>query len=261
MAEGAARQARHQTNDGVFWTRETVTLHGAGSRGDPLRGPAHCRTPAAASQRSSCSPTTASGSPRTRVTRGGLAWAAPEGAGLDAPARHRASDTPTPPPWSTPRGLPLPGLGSMALSADTSRPPMSLRLAGCSTAPSRTRGERALDLAKSHIGPMPATGLTAADHRCHRRPTGRMHRPSNHGSPAATASEHPRKVRAPTPTSASTAPAFTPTRPTSQSSPPNASTPKIWPQTPKQRGWIDEADRHRKLIARLDALIAQSEPA
>jgi len=28
-----------------------------------------------------------------------------------------------------------------------------------------------------------------------------------------------------------------------------------------QRGWIDEADRHRKLIARLDALIAQSEPA
>jgi hypothetical protein len=29
----------------------------------------------------------------------------------------------------------------------------------------------------------------------------------------------------------------------------------------EQRGWIDEADRHRKLIARLDTLIAQSEPA
>jgi integrase len=29
----------------------------------------------------------------------------------------------------------------------------------------------------------------------------------------------------------------------------------------EQRGWIDEADRHRKLISRLDALIAQSEPA
>lgn len=28
-----------------------------------------------------------------------------------------------------------------------------------------------------------------------------------------------------------------------------------------ERGWIDEADRHRKLIARLDTLIAQSAPA
>ncbi len=29
----------------------------------------------------------------------------------------------------------------------------------------------------------------------------------------------------------------------------------------EQRGWIDEADRHRKLVARLDALIAQTETA
>lgn len=40
---------------------------------------------------------------------------------------------------------------------------------------------------------------------------------------------------------------------------PNASTPKRSPPTPLPAAWGSEADRQRKLIARLDALIAQAQ--
>ena len=47
---------------------------------------------------------------------------------------------------------------------------MSLRYAHLFDHTVRTEYERALDLAKSHIGPLPTTGPPAADHRCHRHP-------------------------------------------------------------------------------------------
>ncbi len=69
----------------------------------------------------------------------------------------------------------------------------------------------------------------------------------------------PPKAPALTRTSVSIAPASAPTPPTFQS----------WQRTDaatltadaQARGWIDKADRHRRLLDRLDALIAQTQEA
>jgi hypothetical protein len=119
----------------------------------------------------------------------------------------------------------------------------------------RTEYERALDLAKSHIGGLPTTGpqlpitdvtgaqlegLTSDQITAHRRLL-----------PASP----PRKARARMPTSASTAPAFTPTPHVVVLAAQRIDAQELAADA-AERGWIDEADRHRKLIARLDTLIA-----
>ena len=250
LAQGPARQARLRT-------------HGPSRRGSPHSGRPHHRDPLTRSTHAPSPHRRASRFPVHPPRKTALAERSPArtepGRRHSRPGTHHTASTPThlrhrpDQRRSVTASVDGPARTRLHPNEPALRTPVRHTV--------RTEYERALDLAKSHIGPTARHRTAAADHRCHRRPTGRTHRPSNPGSPAATAYAHPRKVPAPTPTSASTAPAFTPTPPTSQSSPPNASTPKTWPPTPKQRGWIDEADRHRKLIARLDALIAQSEPA
>ncbi len=110
---------------------------------------------------------------------------------------------------------------------------MSLRYGQLFDSTVRTEYERAFDLAKSHLGPLPATrpGLPLVDITGGR--DWKDTPPSSHGWLAGSACGHPPKAPAPTPTSASTAPASAPTAPTCPSSPRNAKTPTPWPPTPK----------------------------
>ena len=111
---------------------------------------------------------------------------------------------------------------------------MSLRYARLFDTTVRAEYERALDLAKGQLGPLPppsagrklipVTQTTA---------TGVTHRRSRLASPAATACAPPPKAPAPTPTSASTARTSAPTPPAKPSCPPNASTPRPSPPTPR----------------------------
>ena len=127
---------------------------------------------------------------------------------------------------------------------------MSLRYARLFDTTVRSEYERALDLAKSRIGPLPADRptlpLLQAGSDWKDTPTAR------HASPAATAYAPRHRAPAPTPTSASTAPASAPTPATSACSPRNASTPKRCSPTRKPEA------RHRRLLNRLDALLAQT---
>ena len=126
----------------------------------------------------------------------------------------------------------------------------------------RTEYERALDLAKSHIGPLPTDRTPAADHRCHRRrgewkdaPAIKsrlaggycLRAPAQGSCPYANICEHCPSFH----TDSTHLGVLAAQRIDAHDLAADA----------EKRGWIDEADRHRKLISRLDALIAQSEPA
>ena len=137
---------------------------------------------------------------------------------------------------------------------------MSLRYAHLFDHTVRTEYERALDLAKSHIGPLPTTGppLPITDVTGTRwkdtpaiksRLAGGycLRAPAQGSCPYANICEHCPSFH----TDSTHLGVLAAQRVDAQDLAADA----------EQRGWIDEADRHRKLIARLDALIAQSEPA
>src|SRR5450759_1014660 len=110
---------------------------------------------------------------------------------------------------------------------------MSLRYARLFDATVRTEYERALGLAKSHIGPLPAgrPGLPLVDVT---GGAGRKAAPAlKTGLAAASACARPCKAPAPTPTSASTARASAPTARICPCSPPNAWTRKRLRPTPR----------------------------
>lgn len=116
---------------------------------------------------------------------------------------------------------------------------MSLRYAHLFDSTVRTEYERALNLAKSHTGPMPTgrTQLPITDIT----DGGWKDAPAiNRAWPAATACGHPRKALAHTQTSASTARASTPTPPTSEYSLHSAWTLTI---SPKMRKSADGSTR------------------
>jgi hypothetical protein len=137
---------------------------------------------------------------------------------------------------------------------------MSLRYAHLFDHTVRTEYERALDLAKSHIGPMPTTGLqlpitdvTGARWKDAPAIKSRLaggyclRAPAQGSCPYANICEHCPSFH----TDSTHLGVLAAQRVDAQDLAADAA----------ERGWIDEADRHRKLISRLDALIAQSEPA
>jgi integrase len=136
---------------------------------------------------------------------------------------------------------------------------MSLRYARLFDATVRTEYERALDLAKSQIGPLPAgrpslpladvTGgkdwkdapvikARLADGYC-------LRAPAQGACPYANICEHCPSFRA----GAADLPVLAAQRVDAEALAADA----------EQRGWIAEAERHRRLLARLDALIAQAQ--
>jgi integrase len=137
---------------------------------------------------------------------------------------------------------------------------MSLRYAHLFDSTVRTEYERALDLAKSHIGPLPTTGLqlpitdvTGARWKDAPAIKSRLaggyclRAPAQGSCPYANICEHCPSFH----TDSTHLGVLAAQRVDAQDLAADA----------EERGWIDEADRHRKLISRLDALIAQSEPA
>ncbi|WP_407686959.1 tyrosine-type recombinase/integrase [Mycobacterium sp. HUMS_1102779] len=137
---------------------------------------------------------------------------------------------------------------------------MSLRYAHLFDHTVRTEYERALDLAKSHIGALPTTtaslpitditgtGWKDAPAIKSRLAGGYCLRAPAQGScPYANICEHCPSFH----TDATHLAVLAAQRIDAQDLAADA----------EKRGWIDEADRHRKLVSRLDALIAQSEPA
>jgi integrase len=136
---------------------------------------------------------------------------------------------------------------------------MSLRYARLFDATVRTEYERALDLAKSHIGPLPAgrPGLPIADITgggdwkdapvIKARLAGGycLRAPAQGACPYANICEHCPSFRA----GAADLPVLAAQRIDAQALAADA----------EKRGWITEADRHRKLLARLDAIIAQAQ--
>ena len=61
------------------------------------------------------------------------------------------------------------------------------------------------------------------------------------------------------PTSASTAPTSAPTPPAFRFSSAQRVDAEALAADAEARGWIDEAERHRRLVARLDTLLAEDE--
>jgi integrase len=136
---------------------------------------------------------------------------------------------------------------------------MSLRYAHLFDSTVRAEYERALDLAKTRIGPMPTpTGrpripVTAAHHddwtdapAIKSRLAGGhcLRAPAQGACPYANICEHCPNFRTDTASIA----VLSAQRVDTQALAADA----------ERRGWIDEADRHRKLLARLDNLIAQT---
>jgi integrase len=136
---------------------------------------------------------------------------------------------------------------------------MSLRYARLFDATIRTEYERALDLAKSQIGPLPTgrPALPVADITgggdwkdapvIKARLAGGycLRAPAQGACPYANICEHCPSFRA----GASDLPVLAAQRIDAQALAADA----------EQRGWITEADRHRRLLARLDALITQAQ--
>jgi integrase len=135
---------------------------------------------------------------------------------------------------------------------------MSLRYARLFDATVRTEYERALDLAKSQIGPLPASrpslpiaGITGGDWKdapvIKARLAGGhcLRAPAQGACPYANICEHCPSFRA----GATDLPVLAAQRVDAEALAADA----------EKRGWITEADRHRKLLARLDALIAQAQ--
>jgi integrase len=135
---------------------------------------------------------------------------------------------------------------------------MSLRYARLFDATVRTEYERALDLAKSQIGPLPNSrpslpiaGITGADWKdapvIKARLAGGhcLRAPAQGACPYANICEHCPSFRA----GATDLPVLAAQRIDAEALAADA----------EKRGWITEADRHRKLLARLDSLIAQAQ--
>jgi len=135
---------------------------------------------------------------------------------------------------------------------------MSLRYARLFDATVRTEYERALNLAKSQIGPLPASrpwlpiaGITGGDWKdapvIKARLAGGhcLRAPAQGACPYANICEHCPSFRA----GATDLPVLAAQRVDAEALAADA----------QKRGWITEADRHRKLLARLDALIAQAQ--
>jgi integrase len=135
---------------------------------------------------------------------------------------------------------------------------MSLRYARLFDATVRTEYERALDLAKSQIGPLPSSrpslpiaGITGGDWKdapvIKARLAGGhcLRAPAQGACPYANICEHCPSFRA----GATDLPVLAAQRIDADALAADA----------EKRGWITEADRHRKLLARLDALIAQAQ--
>lgn len=128
---------------------------------------------------------------------------------------------------------------------------MSLRYARLFDHTVRAEYDRALDLARSHLGPLPAGRPTLPI-----EPVGTDWRdtpPSRPAGPAATAGAPRLKAPAPTPTSANTAPSFR----TDVSHLGVLAAQRV---DAAARGRGTETDRHRRLVVRLDTLIAQAQP-
>ncbi|AOS90862.1 integrase [Mycobacterium intracellulare subsp. chimaera] len=137
---------------------------------------------------------------------------------------------------------------------------MSLRYAHLFDHTVRTEYERALDLAKSHIGPLPATAvhlpitdITGTGWKDTPAIKSRLaggyclRAPAQGSCPYANICEHCPSFH----TDSTHLAVLAAQRIDAQDLATDA----------EKRGWIDEADRHHKLVSRLDALIAQSEPA
>lgn len=137
---------------------------------------------------------------------------------------------------------------------------MSLRYAKLFDATVRTEYERALDLAKAHIGALPArqqlplTDVTGATD-WKETPTFKarlaggfcMRAPAQGSCPYANICEYCPSFR----TDATYLPVLAAQRVDAETLATDA----------QARGWIDEADRHRRLLTRLDALITQTQDA
>jgi integrase len=136
---------------------------------------------------------------------------------------------------------------------------MSLRYARLFDATVRTEYERALDLAKSQIGPLPNSrpslpiaGITGGDWKdapvIKARLAGGhcLRAPAQGACPYANICEHCPNFRA----GATDLPVLAAQRIDAEALAADA----------EKRGWITEADRHRKLLTRLDALITQAQP-
>lgn len=121
----------------------------------------------------------------------------------------------------------------------------------------KTEYERALDLAKSHIGPLPAgrpalplLDVTGGDWKNAPALKARMaggfclRAPAQGACPYANICEHCPSFRA----DSTHLPVLAAQRQDAEALAADA----------EARGWIDEADRHRRLIARLDAVMAQA---
>ena len=135
---------------------------------------------------------------------------------------------------------------------------MSLRYGRLFDSTVRTEYERALDLAKSHIGPLPAgrPGLplvdvtSGADWKDSPVLKSRMaggfclRAPAQGACPYANICEHCPSFRS----DSTHLPVLAAQRQDAQALAADA----------QARGWIDEADRHHRLIARLDAVMAQA---
>lgn len=139
---------------------------------------------------------------------------------------------------------------------------MSLRYARLFDTTVRTEYERALDLAKSRIGPLPAgrPGLplletTGSGSGWKDTPTVEarlaggycLRAPAQGACPYANSCEHCPSFR----TDTTYLPVLAAQRIDAEALATDA----------QARGWIDEADRHQRLLTRLDALIAQTQAA
>ena len=138
---------------------------------------------------------------------------------------------------------------------------MSLRYAHLFDHTVRTEYERALDLANSHIGSLPTTaGQLPITDVTGPGLEGRA-RDQVRAGPVATACVLPHKAHARMRISPEHCPSFH----TDSTHLGVLAAQRIDVQElatdAEKCGWIEEADRHRKLATRLDALIAQSESA
>jgi hypothetical protein len=134
---------------------------------------------------------------------------------------------------------------------------MSLRYARLFDTTVRAEYERALDLAKTRLGPMPAgrtrLPLAAGDQDWRAAPAIKarlaggycLRAPAQGACPYANICEHCPSFR----TDAASQAVLAAQRVDAQALAADAQT----------RGWVDEADRHQRLIDRLDALIAQAQ--
>jgi len=134
---------------------------------------------------------------------------------------------------------------------------MSLRYGRLFDATVRTEYERALDLAKSHIGPLPAgraalplLDITGGDWKDAPSFKSRLaggfclRAPAQGACPYANICEHCPSFR----TDSTHLPVLAAQHQDAQALAADA----------EARGWIEEADRHHRLIARLDAVMAQA---